>query len=216
MRYVFLLGQAENAPTIKEIHNESASHRDILQGPFLDTYQNLTQKSLFMLQWFDSYCSDTTFLMKVDDNVHVNLPLLLAMLYTTDSSKNIIIGSMKEDALVVRKSMHKKWYVPESVFAQKKYPTHVHGPAYIIPSGTVQKLSNICGKIPVIHIEDVFITGICASNAGAKIIDDPRICQTISKREVTHFAISCATEHRPGLKTLWAGMKISFNRARNS
>ncbi|NXD89012.1 B3GT4 galactosyltransferase, partial [Halcyon senegalensis] len=51
-------------------------HRDLLQGPFADTYANLTRKTLLLLRWALARCPAAPFLLKADDDVFVNLPAL--------------------------------------------------------------------------------------------------------------------------------------------
>ena len=43
------------------------------QESFIDTYANLTVKSLLLLRWFTQRCEDSQYVMKTDDDVYINL-----------------------------------------------------------------------------------------------------------------------------------------------
>lgn len=69
-------------------------YNDIIQEGFLDSYNNLTVKSLMMLKWVNRYCQAVQFLMKTDDDIYVNLPALIDMLRPAIRRQNILIGSL--------------------------------------------------------------------------------------------------------------------------
>lgn len=56
IRIVFLIGQTENNETQNRIMEESHIHNDVIQERFLDTYNNLTLKSVMMLKWVNMNC----------------------------------------------------------------------------------------------------------------------------------------------------------------
>lgn len=66
VKVVFLLGQTQYAYMEEEytdevqnrINQESESYGDILQEGFLDTYNNLTLKSIMLLKWVTNNCDD--------------------------------------------------------------------------------------------------------------------------------------------------------------
>ena len=47
-------------------------HQDILQWDFMDTYNNLTIKSILALKWAPAFCSNAKFVIKMDDDVFLN------------------------------------------------------------------------------------------------------------------------------------------------
>lgn len=55
---VFLVGQTTNNETQAEIIEESQIHDDIIQESFLDTYNNLTLKTLMLVKWMTNNCAD--------------------------------------------------------------------------------------------------------------------------------------------------------------
>lgn len=107
IRIVFLIGQTENNETQDRIMEEARMHNDVIQESFLDTYNNLTLKSVMMLKWIHNNCVGkgeisfgivhvmfmhlrhlihiciwftVKFIMKCDDDTFVNVPNLVHFL----------------------------------------------------------------------------------------------------------------------------------------
>lgn len=81
---LFLLGEPNSADpqavSQKKLEEESSAHGDILQATFLDTYRNLTLKTLSGLNWADKHCPTAQYILKTDDDVFVNVPELVSEL----------------------------------------------------------------------------------------------------------------------------------------
>lgn len=58
VKIVFLIGQTLNNETQNKIYDESDTYRDIIQESFIDSYNNLTLKSIMMLKWVSNNCYD--------------------------------------------------------------------------------------------------------------------------------------------------------------
>lgn len=56
MKIVFLIGQIQNNDTQNKINDENDINRDIIQESFIDSYNNLTLKSIMMLKWVTNNC----------------------------------------------------------------------------------------------------------------------------------------------------------------
>lgn len=81
VRVLFLIGQTMDNDTQIRITNESEEYGDIIQESFLDSYNNLTVKTIMMLKWMNINCIDKVkYLMKCDDDTFVNVPNLLHVL----------------------------------------------------------------------------------------------------------------------------------------
>lgn len=57
IRTIFLVGLTENNETQDQIVNESHTYNDLIQESFLDSYNNLTLKSVMMLKWINTNCA---------------------------------------------------------------------------------------------------------------------------------------------------------------
>ena len=56
VKVVFMLGNSINDSLQENVVQEAHEHGDIVQESFLDTYANLTIKSLMLLKWFTTSC----------------------------------------------------------------------------------------------------------------------------------------------------------------
>ena len=62
------------------LDSENDRHHDLLQGSFKDTYRNLTYKHVMILKWALYYCPGVRYVLKSDDHILVNTPVLLRTL----------------------------------------------------------------------------------------------------------------------------------------
>ena len=72
-RLVFMLGTTPNTRLLEEVGQESAEHGDIVQGDLLDTYRNLTYKSVMGHLWVSEFCRQAELVVKADDDIYVDL-----------------------------------------------------------------------------------------------------------------------------------------------
>ena len=59
VKVIFMLGNPSNELLQPNVIKEGEIHGDILQESFIDTYANLTIKSLMLLKWFTNSCKGT-------------------------------------------------------------------------------------------------------------------------------------------------------------
>lgn len=126
MRVVFLLGISLNSTINDLIKQESSLYSDIVQQSFLDTYRNLTLKTLMGLKWASIYCSNSKFIMKVDDNVFVNsiklIDYLNRLLDTNIPISNSFFCKSWFNS-TVRRDNKSKFYVSREDYIENIYPT---------------------------------------------------------------------------------------------
>ncbi len=72
-RVVFLLGAGGL--------DDQDDQDDVLQEDFSDTYHNLTLKTVMGIKWASAACEGAEFVMKTDDDIFLNLPLLAKALH---------------------------------------------------------------------------------------------------------------------------------------
>lgn len=58
VKVVFLVGQTPSNETQQRINAESELNGDLIQESFLDSYNNLTLKTIMMLKWVNGSCCD--------------------------------------------------------------------------------------------------------------------------------------------------------------
>lgn len=168
VRLAFLLGTAKNLSVQASVVQEAEKHNDLIQADFVDSYQNLTFKSMLMLKWTSEYCADRVhFLLKTDDDMYINLANLLQSASKFPISKNVMYGYLFRKANPERNAAA-KWFVPKSQFPGKVFPDYLSGTSYVMSADAVSKLYKASMEKPFMTMEDIFITGICASAAGIR------------------------------------------------
>ena len=77
----FIIGELQNSndPLQNNLVKENIRYGDILQEPFIDSYNNLTLKTLYILKYFNHALDkdpENKFLLKCDDDSYVHLESL--------------------------------------------------------------------------------------------------------------------------------------------
>lgn len=190
VKLFYILGRSKDSKTHTDIVTESQDYNDILMEDFADTYLNLTLKTTFMLKWANKYCSQAKFIFKVDDDVFVNSEklwealesthLYFKSIYTKDlegvghtrSTDYAVIGHVMNTVPI--RDPESKWYLPPNFYPLNIFPKFVSGTGYIFTGSLLSPLY-ICGiNTPFINLEDVFLTGLCASTQlGLRLTHNP-------------------------------------------
>lgn len=100
--FSFVVGRTLNATVQKGLEDESSVHGDIIQVDMIDAYANMTLKVAGLLNWLTTHCSHADFVMKVDDDVYINIHNLANSLQKLSPAELTIHGSEIYDKTVQR------------------------------------------------------------------------------------------------------------------
>ncbi|XP_046557968.1 beta-1,3-galactosyltransferase 5-like [Haliotis rubra] len=165
VRYLFLLGLSEYVASDAIIQQENTVYKDILQGDFLDDYHNLTYKTLMGLTWAANHCKEAKLIIKVDDDVWLNIPTLLQLLnYNLHSFS--VGGKCLHNSLPIR-NPDSKWYASLQSYPEAYFPPFCAGPGYVISPKTAAKILEVSKNVPYFHLEDVYV-GMCIQKLGQR------------------------------------------------
>ena len=89
--FVFILGRTDMGVEAN-IEKEYRKHGDVIQVDISDTYNNLSLKSVSILNWVFTFCPRVDFLLKVDDDVYVNVRNLVATIRDLSLSDLSVYG----------------------------------------------------------------------------------------------------------------------------
>ncbi|PIK35360.1 hypothetical protein BSL78_27813 [Apostichopus japonicus] len=138
VRSIFLLGRPKDEKIAAKIKGEQEEYRDILMEDFSDTYNNLTLKVLMGMKWASQHCSDASWVMKVDDDVYVDLANTVDFLERLPTSVKTMSGHMFQTARPIRDKTS-KWFVTKTQYTGSVYPDYFCGMCYIM-SGDLPRL----------------------------------------------------------------------------
>ncbi|CAG5928778.1 unnamed protein product [Menidia menidia] len=168
---LFLLGSSgENEA--EKLREENLQSHDLIQSNFLDTYLNLTIKTMVIMDWLATRCSTAAYAMKVDSDMFLNIDNLVIMLKKPEIPKtNYLTGMLMWNRPVIR-SKESKWYVPEEMFPDPYYPTYTLGMGYVFSNDLPAKFVDVSKSIKPFNIEDAYI-GMCMKNLGLSPTSPP-------------------------------------------
>jgi len=178
IQIIFLVGTVENtwnSTDLPELEKEAEMYNDILQEDFIDSYANLTIKSLMMLKWFNKTCDlgskkRVEYLMKTDDDMFINLAKLNTVV-RENRKPTLLMGSLICNAVPI-KDPHNKYYVPQYMFSEKKYPNYLSGTGYVMHRETAKRIYETALETPIFHMEDIYLTGITSRKLGLRPQDN--------------------------------------------
>ncbi|KAH9490058.1 Beta-1,3-galactosyltransferase 1 [Bulinus truncatus] len=155
------------------LESESVKFGDIVQDSFVDSLRNLTLKTLSILNWVDIYCPKSQFVLKVDDDSYVNVPLLLDhlrfLVNTSDRNVSFIFGQLANSLVPIRDPRSDR-FVSLRDYKETLYPSFVYGNAYAMTAAAARALCEASGATPFFYLEDVYVTGLCSRRAGVPIV----------------------------------------------
>ncbi|XP_053149123.1 beta-1,3-galactosyltransferase 2-like [Hemicordylus capensis] len=152
---------------------ESSLYRDIIQQDFLDSYNNLTLKTLMGMEWISKFCPNATYVMKADSDIFLNVDYMVSQLLQPHlpAKKDYMTGYIYRNTGPMRNKAY-KWYVPREVYPNDTYPPYCGGPGYVLSGDLAMKIYQVAQTIKVINMEDSFM-GICLHYLGISVTDSP-------------------------------------------
>ncbi|XP_040892960.1 beta-1,3-galactosyltransferase 2-like [Toxotes jaculatrix] len=171
-----LSGGADGEQQQEKLKQENLQHHDLIQSDFMDTYLNLTIKTMVIMDWLATRCPTAAYAMKIDSDMFLNIDNLVIMLQRPGIPKlNYLTGMLMWNRPVVR-SKDSKWYVPEEMYPDPQYPTYTLGMGYVFSNDLPEKYVDVSKSIKPFNIEDAYI-GMCMKILGLEPTSPPNPSQ---------------------------------------
>lgn len=167
VKIAFLLGSTNDSQLAKDLTDENKLYGDLISGRFLDSYDNLTLKTVSLLEWVDNYCNNIKFVLKTDDDMFINIPKLLSFIEKRPKDKWTIFGRLAKKWKPIR-NKNSKYYVSPSQYQPAILPDFTTGPAYLMTGDVIHDLYVVALGKTYLKLEDVFTTGIVAQDIKVK------------------------------------------------
>ncbi|XP_013774536.1 beta-1,3-galactosyltransferase 5-like [Limulus polyphemus] len=174
---VFLLAQVSDETVQSDIERESEQSRDIIQGSFKDAYRNLTYKHVMGLKWVSTFCTQAEFVMKMDDDIFVEIYRLVHLLgYRKKVAFNgrprawpaKTLGCFVQEHMPVVRDPTSKWYVSFDEYPRNNFINYCSGWAYLMTPDVAGALEKESGKFKYFWVDDVHVTGTISKSAGIR------------------------------------------------
>lgn len=183
---VFMLGNCQNQMCLSEdysqvfcqelLRSENNKYNDIIQGDFLDTYLNSTEKMFAAFNWLQTYCFQTEYAFFVDDDFYVSVSNLLK---SADKYSQLLtngylyMGHVFQNMRPMRKRFSRH-YISVSEYPFSRYPPYATGGCFLLNNTTLIDLYFGSLHIPKFRFDDVFL-GLIARHLKIDIIDNEHI-----------------------------------------
>ncbi|XP_054830282.1 beta-1,3-galactosyltransferase 5-like [Eublepharis macularius] len=162
----FLLGNTSQPFDQITVTSESLLYKDIIQKDFLDTYYNLTLKTLMGLEWVHRFCPQSSFVMKTDSDMFVNTYYLMELLLKKTRMTRFFTGVLKMHDNPIR-DPKSKWCVSKEEYPENKYPPFCSGTGYVLSTDVASQVFIVLGKVRFLKLEDMFV-GLCLAELKIK------------------------------------------------
>ncbi len=157
MQTVFLIGYKADTYTNYKIKAENAIFKDIVQIDFVDSYQNLTLKTMIAMKWAATYCSNAKFVLKIDDDFVTNMPKLLSYLDRQNLNlKNTLFGYTLFNYPIDRNE-NSKFYVSKEDYGENYNPNFCLGGAYVFTIDLASSFFQLSKSVRFFPFEDVYL-----------------------------------------------------------
>ena len=159
-RIAFFIGRAENKNIMSRLKDESNNHNDMIVINHIDSYWDITHKSVTILKWLCSHCNAAKYYIKVDSDVLLNIFVLKPTVDTLlgESKRSFLCNTLYEYV--------KRNEVSKEQLSSDRYPEYCHGPTWVFTGDILNSLYSATFQVPYIGVEDAYTTGLLVRHAG--------------------------------------------------
>ncbi|XP_012937649.1 beta-1,3-galactosyltransferase 1 [Aplysia californica] len=197
VRVAFLLGLTSNKTLERVLWFEHTTYNDTVMGNFKDDYHNLTLKGVMGYRWISEHCANSRFVLKIDDDVLINMyKLLYSFLnHMNGKRKSIFCNLWHKNTMPILRTG--KWRVDPHVFSHKQtFPyDYCSGFVVIMTSDLMRPLYEAAQTTPFFWIDDVYLFGMLPSVVGGVTYYNYALDKNMTLND--KVAINCTTQQGP-------------------
>ncbi|XP_016127009.1 beta-1,3-galactosyltransferase 1-like [Sinocyclocheilus grahami] len=162
---LFLLGYSTEPVLNQMVEQESQIFHDILVEDFVDSYHNLTLKTLMGMRWVTSFCPNTQYVMKTDSDIFVNMDNLVFNLLRPNIKprRRFFTGHVINGGPI--RDVHSKWFMSRELYPDSRYPPFCSGTGYVFSGDIAELIYKTSLHTRLLHLEDVYV-GLCLRKLG--------------------------------------------------
>nr|CAH0111712.1 unnamed protein product [Daphnia galeata] len=173
LRFAFVIGQTNDSVVQQQVKDESEKYGDILQINMMDKYVDLSVKLTGLFHWLDTFCSRVDYVLKVDDDVYVNVHNLATVLHSLNVSEPSVYGRQCGGNIPDRSAS--KWKTGFEHWPWQRFPIYFQGAGVIIAGSAVRPILSAMQVTPYFIWEDMYLIGLCAVKAKIQLRTSDRI-----------------------------------------
>lgn len=155
IRTLFVVSQNESYHD--KLMKEARRFDDILAvSGISEHYHNISHKSRSWITWLNTNCSGSEVILKIDDDVQLNIEGLTHLLNIFDKNKSLILCRLLRSGQVVR-NRKSKWFLSKDEYASNSLGTYCQGMAYIISSNLLPTMVENMKKVQYLWVRICFL-----------------------------------------------------------
>ena len=105
------------------------------------------------------------FVLKVDDDMWINVPSLLDTVKQEEASLQTAVGGACSFSAKPIRNPRSKWYASKKAYPQKDYPGFCSGTSYVTSLNVVRHVTSVSPNVPFFYLEDVYVS-LCIQKLG--------------------------------------------------
>uniref|UniRef100_A0A915DSX4 Hexosyltransferase n=1 Tax=Ditylenchus dipsaci TaxID=166011 RepID=A0A915DSX4_9BILA len=172
----FVIGQADNIETIHQILEEQEKFGDLILYDVHDNYEMLYFKTYSALLWQQTFCSNVKFVMKLDDDVIIDLQRLQ---YWIDKKMEPLHREHERTEsgsvnfrMHPRRNIKSPWYVSTENFSDSLFPPYTSGAMCLFSNEAVAAILEQTPNASAFSVEDALFMGVLAKLANVYVSDN--------------------------------------------
>ncbi|KAH9365514.1 hypothetical protein HPB48_016292 [Haemaphysalis longicornis] len=162
---VFFIGLSRDIKIQQKVADEAERHGDVVMLPYVDTYRNLTYKYVYGMKWTMDNCGSASYVVKMDDDMVINLTKLLAYLKSRKLAEKPAFHCFVWVNMMVDRNTKSPWYLSRNVYRRNFFPRYCSGSTVLFESTILEALYNASFLVPFMSVDDAFVTGEAAKIA---------------------------------------------------
>ena len=172
-KLLFFIAQSRGRP-LTSLREELKQHDDVITLDFIDSYLNLSRKSVESMRWINKHLPDVKYVLKQDDDAFVNMTKLTRALKVLEHKhETTFIAGYYFPNRKPKRNPKNVYYTPHSLWNKTHWPPAVTGPAYVITGTALPRLVSRAdmASTPQVLWEDIFVTSVVRSFENITLFD---------------------------------------------
>lgn len=166
LQVIFLVGTTSNKTATKLLKSENKKYHDIIQGDFVDSYRNLTNKGVMGYRWITENCMNAEIVIKIDDDAFINFfKFFEDFSFLKQRKRFIFCNKINPNSMPIIRQPSSKWFVSEWFYkGRDTYPhTYCSGFVVFISTDLIPALYQAVFTAPFFWVDDFYLFGLLPS-----------------------------------------------------
>jgi beta-1,3-galactosyltransferase 1 len=184
VKVMFWLGKTKDHKAQKNIGEEFKRHGDILQGDLIDSYHNLSHKTVMGYKWLIKNCKNARYILKTDDDLFINIFRVFQTGVSNMAVNHFHVQCLLlKDYRIVRKN-NDKMYIERNQLKGMIYQVpFCQGHYVLFLNAIVPSLYKAATNTPFFWVDDQFNYGLVMNQIPALKYKQTRISEYVEYKQ---------------------------------